>query len=85
LRHQLQTLALIAALARDKHQGVVVVLHDVLWPARVCTHALLLDGAGGARAGVAGDLLTQVHLEALFGCTLQAAGNQPGSGFVPAI
>jgi len=85
LRHQIQILDLMAALARDeKHgRGVVVVLHDVLWPVRVCTHALLLDGTGGAIAGVAREVLTQNNLEALFGCALQPASDN-AAGFVPA-
>ena len=87
LRYQIQMLDLLATLARDKVEarGVVIVLHDVLWPARVCTHALLLDGAGGARAGAAREVLTQANLEALFGCALQPAGDKPEAGFVPAI
>lgn len=90
LRHQIQMLDLLAALARDeKHgRGVVVVLHDVLWPTRICTHALLLDGTGGAIAGVAREVLTQPNLEALFGCALQPAGDQAAAGtggFLPAL
>ena len=87
LRYQIQMLDLLEALARDKAQarGVVIVLHDVLWPARVCTHALLLDGAGGAQAGTAREVLTQANLEALFGCALQPAGDKSRAGFVPAI
>ena len=87
LRYQMQMLELVAALARDQQQrrGIVMVLHDVLWPTRVCTHALLLDGAGGARAGVAQEVLTQKNLEALFGCALQPAGDRWQAGFVPAL
>lgn len=85
LRFQIQLLGHMAALAREQRCGVMMVLHDVLWPARVCTHALLLDGAGGAVAGTAAEVLTQHRLETLFGCTLLAAGDKPGSGFVPAI
>jgi iron complex transport system ATP-binding protein len=87
LRYQIQVLDLLAVLARDPtdRRGVVLVLHDVLWPARVCTHALLLDGAGSARAGAARDVLTQANLEALFGCGLLPAGDKSGMGFVPAI
>jgi iron complex transport system ATP-binding protein len=88
LRHQARLLELVASLARGEHgvaRGVVLVLHDVLWPARVCTHALLLDGAGGARAGAARDVLTRANLEALFGCALQPAGDTARAGFVPAI
>ncbi len=87
LRYQMQVLEVVAALARDnrKNHGVVMVLHDVLWPARVCTHALLLDGVGGARAGVAREVLTQENLETLFGCALLPAGDKSQAGFVPAI
>ena len=87
LRYQLQMLEVVTALARDKRKnhGVVMVLHDVLWPTRVCTHALLLDGAGGARAGEARGVLTQKNLETLFGCALLPAGDKPQAGFVPAI
>jgi len=85
LKHQLQLLELAAVLARDESRGVIMVLHDVLWPARVCTHALLLDGAGGARAGAASEVLTQSNLETLFGCALQPASGGARAGFVPAI
>jgi len=85
LRYQIHMLDLIAALTRDASHGVVIVLHDVLWPARVCTHALLLDGTGAARAGAAHEVLTQANLETLFGCRLRAVGDRPKAGFVPAI
>lgn len=83
LRYQIALLDIVAAAARERGHGVVLVLHDVLWPARVCTHALLLDGAGDARAGPAREMLTRARLEALFGCALVPAGAQ--AGFVPAI
>lgn len=85
LRYQRQLLDGVAGCARDQGSGVMLVLHDVLWPTRVCTHALLLDGAGGAFAGVASEVLTQKNLEMLFGCALQPAGEKSGAGFVPAI
>ena len=85
LRYQMQLLHWVAALARDQNRGVIMVLHDVLWPTRVCTHALLLEGAGGTRAGVASEVLTQKNLEALFGCALQPTDDKPQAGFVPAI
>lgn len=87
LRYQMQILGRLTAWARDESTagGVVMVLHDVLWPARVCTHALLLDGEGGARAGAASEVLTQANLETLFGCPLRPAGDNPRSGFVPAL
>jgi len=85
LPYQIELLRQATALAREDARGVVMVLHDVLWPVRVCTHALLLDGAGGAHAGAAGEMLTQANLEALFGCALIAAGADGAAGFVPAL
>jgi len=85
LSRQIQMLDSAAALARERNNAVLMVLHDVLWPARVCTHALLLDGAGGAKAGTAGAVLTQANLEALFGCKLLPAAAQAQAGFVPAL
>ena len=84
LRYQMQMLDLMTAPAQRTGRGVVMVLHDVLWPTRVCTHALLLDGTGGALAGVADAVLTQQNLESLFGCALRPAGDNPRAGFVPA-
>ncbi len=85
LSFQGQVLNSLGTLARTAQKGVVLVLHDVLWPTRCCTHALLLDGTGGALAGEAGVVLTQKNLEALFGCRLQPAGDKPQVGFVPAL
>lgn len=85
LRYQLQLLKRVTGLAQDMGHGVVMVLHDAWWPSRICTHALLLDGGGGVRLGVANEVLTQANLEALFGCALQPAGDKQQSGFVPAI
>jgi iron complex transport system ATP-binding protein len=87
LRYQMQLLDWVTVRVRDEAApcGVVLVLHDALWPARVCTHALLLDGRGGARAGSAPDVLTQNNLEALFGCALQSAGDASRAGFIPAL
>lgn len=85
LRYQIQLLNTAKLWARERQKAVVLVLHDVLWPARVCTHALLLDDAAGARSGVAQAVLTQSNLEGLFGCTLQSAGSAATAGFVPAI
>jgi iron complex transport system ATP-binding protein len=84
LRYQIQMLDLLASLAHANDRAVVMVLHDVLWPTRYCTHALLLDGTGGALAGAAGELLTQTNLETLFGCALQPARDRSATGFVPA-
>ncbi len=87
LRYQIHMLERLAALTRggDDQRAVVMVLHDVLWPTRYCTHALLLDGAGTGRSGRASEMLTRENLQALFGCALQPAGDKPEAGFVPAL
>ena len=51
-------------------RAVVLVLHDALWAARVCTQALLLDGCGGMRAGPAAEVVTRAAIEALYGCAM---------------
>lgn len=86
LKHQVQTLKLFSELARDRAHGVVMVLHDALWPARCCTHALLMHGDGRASVGCARDMLTRDRLEALYDCTLAAAGAEDAvRGFFPAL
>ena len=81
LRYQSRMLALAAALALDERppRGVVLVLHDALWPARACTHALLLDGAGGALAGAA-DARSEPASGSLYPCDqISSPARMPGS------
>jgi len=86
LAHQAQMMALVTRAAREEQHGIIMVLHDLVWPARVCTHALLMYGDGNAAAGAACDMLTQGNLEALFGCRLQAVdGGSSTAAFVPAL
>jgi len=86
LAHQTQIMALVASVANEERRAVVMVLHDLVWPARVCTHALLMYGDGNTTAGAARDVLTHGNLEQLFGCALQAiAGGNGAAAFVPAL
>jgi iron complex transport system ATP-binding protein len=85
LRYQIALLQRMTVLAQQEGRAIVLVLHDALWPVRVCTHALLLDGRGGAQKGTARELLTRANLETLFGCSLDTAGAHSGAGFVPAL
>ena len=71
LRHQVAVLQLFGALARERAKAVVMVLHDVLWPTRTCTHALLLHEDGTVEAGSAVAMLTRQRLERLYGCALR--------------
>lgn len=88
LKHQAQTIVLVSELVAEQSRAVIMVLHDALWPAQCATHALLLDGNGGASAGTARDMLTRERLEALFGCKLLAVGGDTSAdavGFIPAL
>ena len=84
LRHQRNTLKLFRDLARED-RAVAMVLHDVLWPGRYCTHALLLYDDGEARAGLATQMLTRENLERLYGCPLAEITHAEGSDFVPKV
>lgn len=85
LRHQVGTLALFRDMARLQSRAVMMVLHDALWPARFCTHALLLYDDGKALAGPAREVLTRPHLERLYGCGLTEVEHDEGRYFVPHV
>lgn len=71
LHHQSAVLAHFARRAAAGGDGVLMVLHDTLWPGRCCTHALLLGARGQALAGRADAVLTLDNLEQLYGCKLR--------------
>jgi iron complex transport system ATP-binding protein len=86
LAHQVQIMALVAHIAKEEQRAVVMVLHDLIWPARICTHALLMYDNGTTAAGAVGDVLTRSNLESLFGCALQTIDDGNGAAaFVPAL
>jgi len=85
LVHQIRTLALFRDLARTGGRAVAMVLHDALWPARYCTHALLLRDDGEPLAGPARAVLTRPNLERLYGCGLTEVDAGEGSYFVPRV
>ncbi|HSQ04820.1 MAG TPA: ABC transporter ATP-binding protein, partial [Burkholderiales bacterium] len=64
LNHQVRTLSMFRERAAAGEGGLVMVLHDALWAARCCTHALLLGQDGIVASGCAADVLTRTHLEA---------------------
>jgi len=70
-RHQLLAMERFAALARAG-RTVLMSLHEPLWASRYCDYALLLYDSAHFRHGPAVDVLTQAHLEALYGCRLAA-------------
>jgi len=85
IRHQALVLALFRRLAREGPCAVLMVLHDALWPARACSHALLMFDDGETLSGAARDVLTQFNLERLYGCTLQGFGPEEGRYFLPHV
>ena len=85
LAHQAHTVTLIAQRARDRHETALMVLHEPLWIGRACTHALILNGDGGATAGAADDVLTCERLEQAYGCRLREVVHAEGRSFVPAV
>jgi iron complex transport system ATP-binding protein len=82
LGHQLATMEMVARLARAG-RGVMMALHEPLWAARYCGHALLLYDSGRFRHGPAQEVLTQDHLEALYGCRLAPAAESAAPLFIP--
>lgn len=85
LRHQVRTLECFRRLARGAARGVAMVLHDALWPARFCTHALLIHDDGNTLAGPAQQVLTRANLERLYGCELAELARGEGRYFVPNV
>ena len=85
LAHQALVLSIVAARARDNRETAVMVVHEPLWIARSCTHALVLMGDGEVAAGAADELLTRERLEHAYGLKLREVDAGDGRCFVPAI
>jgi iron complex transport system ATP-binding protein len=85
LRHQAHVLELFQRLARDGRRAVAMVLHDLLWPARCCTHALLMHHDGTVAAGTASELLTRENLERLYGTPLAEVNHAGFRCFIPHV
>ncbi|MET0937064.1 MAG: ABC transporter ATP-binding protein [Luteibacter sp.] len=66
LHHQVKTLHELLRTAKDDAKSVVYTVHDINLAYQHATHAVLLDGKGGAIAGLAGDVITSDHLSAAF-------------------
>jgi iron complex transport system ATP-binding protein len=85
LKHQIRVLEHFRRLVEEGTHAVAMVLHDALWPARFCTHALLLYDDGHVVAGVASAVLTRANLERLYGCALAELRQVEGTYFVPDV
>jgi iron complex transport system ATP-binding protein len=83
LGHQLAIMETVAGLARSG-RAVIMALHEPIWAARYCGHALLLYDSGRFRHGPAQEVLTQDNLESLYGCRLAPAAGSAVPLLVPA-
>jgi iron complex transport system ATP-binding protein len=72
LRHQVECLEVLRAwiAERGDERTVLLSCHDLNLARRFATHAVLLDGAGGAIAGKVADVLTAEHASRAFGFAL---------------
>ncbi|MDQ6916321.1 MAG: ABC transporter ATP-binding protein [Pseudomonadota bacterium] len=82
LAHQLAVLRRLSALARDRGDALIMVLHDVNLAHRFCDHVLMLD-RGTAIAGVASELLTAERLSKIYGVALKTLGQGEEVYFFP--
>lgn len=82
LGHQLAVLRRLSALARDRGDALIMVLHDVNLARRFCDQVLMLD-RGTATAGSASELLTAERLSEIYGVTLKKLGNGDDVFFAP--
>ncbi|MGA7436658.1 MAG: ABC transporter ATP-binding protein, partial [Luteibacter sp.] len=65
LHHQMKTLHELVLASRAGH-AVVFTVHDINLAMQHATHAVLLDGHGGALAGTKDTVVTPAHLTAAF-------------------
>jgi iron complex transport system ATP-binding protein len=82
LGHQLAIMETVAGLARSG-RAVIMALHEPIWAARYCGHALLMYDSGRFRHGPAQEVLTQENLEALYGCRLEPAAGSAAPLLIP--
>jgi iron complex transport system ATP-binding protein len=66
LHHQMKTLHELMQTASMHGKSVVYTVHDINLAFQHATHAVLLDGKGGALAGLKDDVVTSEHLSAAF-------------------
>lgn len=83
LNHQIATLELLAALARQERIASVMVLHEPGLAARFCTRALLLFGDGTTQHGPCQEVISSESLSRLYGYPLCEVGDGQRRWFVP--
>ncbi|GAB3626355.1 ABC transporter ATP-binding protein [Pandoraea terrae] len=83
LHHQIECLALLAARAAERTSAALFSCHDLNLARRFATHALLLDGRGGWRAGPAGEVLSAEYCSDAFGYPLRLIRDGEDEALVP--
>ena len=84
LNHQIATLELFSALAREREIACVMVLHEPGLAVRFCSHALLLFGDGSTQQGGCDDVISSESLSRLYGYPLREVGGKGQRWFMPA-
>ncbi|RKT26325.1 iron complex transport system ATP-binding protein [Paraburkholderia sp. RAU2J] len=84
LHHQIDCLDALAAWTREPRRTVMFSCHDLNLARRFATHALLLDGAGGAYAGPVHDVLTPTLTSRAFGYPLILIRDGEHEALIPA-
>ncbi|MDR5853845.1 ABC transporter ATP-binding protein [Caballeronia sp. LZ062] len=85
LHHQIDCLHALAAAAHDEGRAIVFSCHDLNLARRFATHALLLDGKGGAHVGAVADVLTPARASAAFGYPLILIRDGEHEALVPSL
>lgn len=70
IAHQVEVLALIRRLSRERSLSVIVVLHDINMAARTCDEILALKEGRLLMRGSAGDIMAPEQLQAIYGLSL---------------
>ena len=72
IRHQIDILATVQRLARQRNLGVLIAIHDLSLAARFCDRLILLHDGRVLAEGSPEAVLTPLHLAQAFGVTAQA-------------
>ncbi|SIT48871.1 ABC Fe3+-hydroxamate/cobalamin transporter, ATPase subunit [Paraburkholderia ribeironis] len=84
LHHQIDCLEALTEWTREPRHTVMFSCHDLNLARRFATHALLLDGAGGACAGPVHDVLTPALASRAFGYPLILIRDGEHEALIPA-
>jgi iron complex transport system ATP-binding protein len=74
LRHQLDLLAHLRRLARERNRAVMMVMHEPVRARRFCDRVLLLHDDGTCVTGPAEDLVERSRIARLYGCPPEEIG-----------